>query len=516
VAPRRARPAAVRYGAVMRFETLVRTAAEVADAPARRGKVALLAGLLRRLAEDEVALAAGLLSGRPRQGRIGVAWATLDRIEVEPAPEPSLELLDVDGALSALLAAVGSGSRAERLALLTDLFARATAAEAAFLRGLLQGELRQGALEGVLAQAIAAAWSVDEDLVRRAAMLGGDLADVAGAAASGGTEALRAFRLQLLRPVQPMLALSAPSLTEALAGLESAVVEWKLDGARIQVHREGRRVRVYTRALRDVTASLADVAAAVRGLPAERIVLDGEALALRDDGRPAPFQESMQRGADLRAFFFDVLHLGGADLVDAPLRERRAALHAVLPPDMRVPGEEVSGLAAAEAYARGHEGVMVKVPAAPYQAGRRGAAWRKVKPVHTLDLVVLAVEWGSGRRRGLLSNLHLGARADDGDGFVMLGKTFKGLSDELLAYQTRELLARETRREGHVVHVRPELVVEVACDGVQASSRYPGGVALRFARVRRYRDDKTAAEADTLATVRRLFERPPGQPAGGG
>ena len=493
----------------MRLAQLVSTAAAVAATPARRRKVALLASLLAQLDEGEIRLAVGFLSGRPRQGRIGVAWATLDRIVVEAATEPSLELVDVDRVFSALAVSAGPGSRAARRALLTGLFARATAEEGSFLRNVLRGELRQGALEGVLAQAIAAAWSVDEDLVRRAAMLGGDLAEVAHAAAGGGAQALRAFRLELFRPVQPMLASTAPSLSEGMDGFTLAVLEWKLDGARIQVHKEGETVRIFSRNLRDVTGTSAAVIEAVRGLAADRLVLDGEVLALRDDGRPEPFQESMKRGAAQRPFFFDVLLIGDLDLLDAPLSERRAALARAVPAALRVRSETFEGLAGAEAFlaealARGHEGVMVKDPAAPYEAGRRGAAWRKVKPVHTLDLVVLAAEWGSGRRRGLLSNLHLGARADDGDGFVMLGKTFKGLSDELLVEQTRELLARETSRTGQVVRVRPELIVEVAFDGVQASPRYPGGVALRFARVRRYRDDKTPAEADTLASVRRL------------
>jgi DNA ligase 1 len=493
----------------MRLAELVATTAEVASTRSRTRKVALLADLLARLDDDEVALGAGYLAGQPRQGRIGVAWATLATVDAEPAREPTLELRDVDRLLEVVETSTGRGSRAERHELLAALFGRATASEGRFLRALLQGDLRQGALAGVVTQAIAAAWSIDEALVRRAVMLGGDLAAVAEAASRGGAETLRTFRLERFRPVQPMLASTATSLEEGLIGLTAAVVEWKLDGARVQVHKEGDRVRVYTRALRDVTETSEAVVAAALDLDVERAVLDGEALALRADGRPEPFQESMKRGAPLQPWFFDLLHLDGVDLLDAPLHERRAALARVVPDAQRVPGKEVRDLAEAEgwlaeALAHGHEGVMVKDPAAPYEAGRRGASWRKVKPVHTLDLVVLAVEWGSGRRSGLLSNLHLGARADEDDGFVMLGKTFKGLSDELLAWQTRELLARETGRDGAVVHVRPELVVEVAFDGVQASSRYPGGVALRFARVRRYRDDKTADEADTIETVRRL------------
>jgi DNA ligase 1 len=492
----------------VRLADLVTTAREVAGTPSRRRKIALLAEALRRLDRDEVAVGAGYLAGQPRQERLGVGWRTLHAVDWAPAAEPPLALAQVDAALERVAGATGPGSRSARRAALADLFTRATAAEQEFLRGLILGELRQGALAGILAQAVAAAWDLDERSVRRAAMLAGDLGAVADAAARGGEEALAGFRLELFRPLQPMLAQTAATLADALTGA-AVLVARKLDGARVQVHRDGDRVRVYTRSLRDVTGEHGRVVEVARGLRAERFVLDGEALALRDDGRPEAFQDSMRRGAALRPFFFDVLHVDGADLLDAPLVERRAALERLVPEPHRVPGEitaerEDAERVLADALAAGHEGVMVKDLDASYEAGRRGAAWRKVKPVHTLDLVVLAVEWGSGRRRGWLSNLHLGARDDDGEGFVMLGKTFKGLTDELLEWQTRELLARETRRDGHVVHVRPELVVEVAFDGVQTSPRYPAGLALRFARVKRYRLDKTASEADTVATVRAL------------
>jgi DNA ligase 1 len=492
----------------MRFAELVATATAVAATSSRKGKVALLAELLARLPEGEIGVAAGYLAGQPPQGRVGVGWQTLQEVDVPPASEPALEIRDVHAALDAIAALSGPGSRQEREAQLAELLGRATREEAGFLRALLLGDLRQGALAGVLLQAIAAAWSLDEALVRRAAMLTGDVGWVARAVAEGGSDALRAVGLVPFRPLQPMLASTSATLQEALEGLRPAMVEWKLDGARVQVHKVGDEVRVYTRALRDVTDGSPGVVDVVRRLPARQVVLDGEALALGPDGRPEAFQDSMRRDAARTPFFFDLLHVDGVDLLDAPLSERRAALERLVPERHLVRSAVLSDPDEAEAFFAealegGHEGVMVKDPDSPYEAGRRGATWRKVKPAHTLDLVVLGVEWGSGRRRGLLSNLHLGARGEDGD-FVMLGKTFKGLTDEMLAWQSAELLARETRREGNVVWVRPELVVEVAFDGLQSSSRYPGGVALRFARVRRYRDDKTVDEADTIETVLRL------------
>jgi DNA ligase 1 len=495
----------------VRLIELVTATDAVAATPSRREKIALLADVLRRMGPGMAALGAGYLAGQPRQARVGVGWRTLQAIAPTPAATPTLTLAAVDAALQRVADATGTGSQAVRRAALEDLLADASEGEQGFLRALILGELRQGALAGLVGQAIAAAWDLDERLVRRAAMLAGDLGAVAEAAATGGPAALAAFRLELFRPLQPMLAQTAATLTDALTG-RPVLVERKLDGARVQVHRAGAEVRVYTRSLRDVTAEHDAVVAVAGALAAERVVLDGEVLALRPDGRPAAFQDSMRRGAALQPFFFDILHADGADLLDAPLDERRRALAALVPDEHRVPGtvsaaRDDAEAVLADALAAGHEGVMVKDLDASYEAGRRGAAWRKVKPAHTLDLVVLAVEWGSGRRRGWLSNLHLGAR--DADGFVMLGKTFKGLTDELLAWQTGALLAREIRREGHIVHVRPELVVEVAFDGVQASSRYPGGVALRFARVKRYRPDKTPAEADTLATVRALHAGPP-------
>jgi len=384
-------------------------------------------------------------------------------------------------------------------------FARATESEQAYLRALIAGDLRQGALTAVVGDAVARAAEVPVAAVRRALMLRGDLGVVASAALDGGAAALSAFRLEVGRPIAPMLASTAPDLDAALVKTGPAAVEWKLDGARIQVHRSPEGVRIFTRTLDDVTARLPEIVAAVSALPGEAFVLDGEAIALREDGRPYPFQVTGSRFASrgahsvvLTPMFFDLLHLDGEDLLDRPGSERAAALSALVPSEWRVPrgGPELLS----EALSVGHEGVVVKALDAPYEAGRRGSAWVKVKPVHTLDLVVLGVEWGSGRRRGWLSNLHLGARGADG-GFVMLGKTFKGLTDAMLTWQTEKLLSLEERRAGHVLFVRPELVVEIAFDGVQTSPRYPGGVALRFARVVRYREDKPASEADTLESV---------------
>ncbi|WCO66676.1 ATP-dependent DNA ligase [Iamia majanohamensis] len=498
---------------------LVATSGAVAATSGRSAKRDALAELLGRLPAEEVAVAAGFLTGEPRQGRIGIGWRTLSSVDVDPASAPSLSLVEVDAALDALDALEGPGSAGRRRELLADLLGRATAEEAAFLTRLLGGELRQGASAGVMTDAVARAADVPATAVRRAAMLGGDLPTIAALAVGGGAEALGAIGLELGRPVQPMLAATAPSVTDAVDGVGRAVVEWKLDGIRIQVHRRGDDVRIWTRNLNDITARLPEVVALVRALPARDLVLDGEALVVDDADRPVLFQDTASRvSADevgdvaVRPWFFDLLHRDGRDLLDAPLAERRGAL-AEVAPALRVPGEEVDDPRAGDdvlvaALAAGHEGVVVKDAAAPYQAGRRGKAWRKVKPVHTLDLVVLAAEWGHGRRRGWLSNLHLGARADDGDGLVMVGKTFKGLTDELLTWQTEALLARQVAEERSgspqtgVVHVRPELVVEVALDGVQRSTRYPGGVALRFARVVRYRPDKTPDQADTLTAVR--------------
>jgi DNA ligase-1 len=498
---------------------------ERVTATSRRGdKVAALADVLRRLEPDEVVVAVGFLIGRPRQGRVGVGWATMAALPEHRAAEPSLTVGALDAAIERIGQTSGAGSAGERQAILRDLFERATEAEATFIWRIFTGELRQGALEGVMADAIARAAAVPVDLVRRAAMFSGDLGRTAVIALGEGAVGLERVGLTVLHPVQPMLAGSSSSVSAALAETGPASVEWKLDGARIQVHRDGDVVRVYTRNLNDVTDRLSAVVEAVRALPAHRLVLDGESIGIHDDGRPRRFQDTMSRfgtgtaraaagpdsaaGLQLHAFFFDVLHLDGHDLVDLPLGDRLEALEAVAA-GYRLPSVITADPDEAEEFARtalaaGHEGVMVKALEAPYQAGRRGATWRKVKPVLTLDLVVLAAEWGHGRRSGWLSNLHLGARGDAGS-FVMVGKTFKGLTDDMLRWQTERLQELAVGTEGHVVHVRPELVVEIALDGVQVSRRYPGGVALRFARVRRYRSDKRAAEADTIDTVRGLL-----------
>jgi DNA ligase 1 len=496
---------------------------EIADAwkqiratRSRKAKAAGLAAVLRALPASELAAGTAILAGEARQGRIGVGWATLANLDVPAADQPTLTVGDVDALLDRAAAIRGAGSQRDRHAVLISLFGRATATEQAYLRGLLLGELRQGALEGVVVEAVAEAAGVTVEQVRRGAMLTGDLTATAVTAMTSGAAGLARLGLVVGRPVQPMLAQSAPSVDEALARTGPALVETKLDGMRIQVHRDGREVAVFTRSLRDVTGEVPTVVAAMASLPGASFVADGEALALAPDGRPLAFQDTMQAGGRLQPFLFDLLHLDGTDLIDAPLAERTAALGDLAPPDLRIPGLRTDAPDEATAHLRaalasGHEGVVVKSLDAPYEAGRRGAAWVKVKVAHTLDLVVLAAERGSGRRRGWLSNLHLGARDPDTGGFVMLGKTFKGLTDELLAWQTEAFLARETHREDNVVHVRPELVVEIAFDGVQRSSRYPGGVALRFARVRRYRPDKSPEQADTITTVRAIHrgELPP-------
>ncbi|HEX7134616.1 MAG TPA: ATP-dependent DNA ligase [Iamia sp.] len=505
------------------FAAVVATSAAVAGTSSRTAKRDAIAALLAGLEPGEVAVTVGFLIGVPLQGRIGVGWRTLQAAEQPPAAAPTLTVLEVDATLTALAGLGGAGSAGERRRLLTDLLGRATADETRFLFGLLGGELRQGALAGVMADAVARAAGVPATVVRRAAMLGGDLPAIAHVALTEGADGLAAIGLELGRPVQPMLASTATSVAVAVEDLGDAVVDWKLDGIRIQVHRRGDEVGVWTRNLNDITGRLPEVVALVRALPAERLVLDGEALVVDEALRPVLFQDTASRiGAEgseapvaVRPWFFDILHRDGADLIDAPLHERRAVL-ADVAGEWQIPGTRTSDPADAaavldDALAAGHEGVVVKGASTPYEAGRRGKAWRKVKPVHTLDLVVLAAEWGHGRRRGWLSNLHLGARVDgegDRDGLVMVGKTFKGMTDELLAWQTETFQAiaigDERTDEAHVVHVRPEQVVEIAVDGVQRSTRYSGGVALRFARVVRYRPDKTPAEADTLDAVRAL------------
>jgi DNA ligase 1 len=501
----------------MLLADLVAVSHRVASTRSRKAKVAELASVLAAAGEEELPVVAGLLAGEPRQGRIGLGWAALSNVESQPAERPSLTPLDVDEFLGGIPDLTGPGSVRGRREALDALLGRATQAEREFLGALLTGGLRQGALEGVLVEAVAAAASVDGDLVRRAVMLGGSVPEAATAALLGGEEALRAIRLEVMRPVRPMLASTASDPAAALTGL--AIVDWKLDGARIQVHRLGDEVRVFTRNLNDVTDRVPEVVQSALRLEVAAVVLDGESLAIDEQGAPRRFSDTMSRfGSDdggdglLRPFFFDVLHHDGEDLMDVPLLGRLERLWGIVPEAERVPAIRTADVLEVEAaldqaVRAGHEGIMVKAAESLYEAGRRGSAWRKVKPVHTLDLVVLAAEWGHGRRTGLLSNLHLGARDPDSGAPVMLGKTFKGLTDEMLRWQTERLLELEERRTANTVWVRPELVVEVALDGLVPSPRYPAGMALRFARVRGHRPDKSADEADTLDTVRAIFER---------
>ncbi|MEO9323678.1 ATP-dependent DNA ligase [Nocardioides sp. C4-1] len=507
----------------MLLADLVATSSAVAATRSRKAKVAALAELLDRVGPgDELEVVVSYLGGALRQRRTGIGYRGLSSLP-PPAAEPTLTVAGVDAEFARIADLAGAGSQAARAEAVAALFGAATADEQPWLRGLVTGEVRQGALDALVQEAVAAATGLPLAAVRRAAMLSGSTLVAARLAFSGGAEALSSVRLQVMRPVSPMLASSAPTVGEALAKVTHdggpAAVDTKLDGIRVQVHRHDDAVLVVTRSLDDITTRLPEVVDVARSLPASSFVLDGEVLALDDAGRPRPFQETASRtalaegDAEVRVtpFFFDVLHVDGRDLLDSPAHERAAALDDLVPREFRVPRLVTAQVEAAEAFvtevlSAGHEGVVVKDLEAPYAAGRRGAAWVKVKPVHTLDLVVLAVEWGSGRRSGKLSNIHLGARDPDRPGeFVMLGKTFKGMTDEMLAWQTERFLAlAEGPTDGWVVPVRPEQVVEIALDGLQRSSRYPGGVALRFARVVRYRDDKSAAEADTLDQVKAL------------
>lgn len=519
----------------MQFADVVAASAAVAAASGRSAKRDRLADLLRRAEPDEIEAVVGFLVGEPRQGRIGVGWRTIQAAEQPPAAAPSLTVAEIDEVLRALAVTAGPGSAGRKQHLLRGVLSRATAEEAAFLFQLVGGGLRQGALAGVMTDAVAVASDIPAAVVRRALMLGGRLDATARLALTEGRPALEGVALEVGRPVQPMLASTAASVAEAVEDLDEAAVEWKLDGIRIQVHRTGDEVAIFTRNLNDITERLPGVADLARSFPARSFVLDGEALVLDPgSGRPVAFQDSAsgirsedagtgpsEAAGPVTPFFFDLLHLDGTDLIDEPVSVRRPAL-ARLTGTACIPGtvtdDPLAGEAVlAEALAAGHEGVVVKGSGSAYEAGRRGKAWRKVKPVHTLDLVVLAVEWGHGRRTGWLSNLHLGARAVDGraadgpDGFVMVGKTFKGLTDDLLRWQTERFLGLAEREEPWggpqtgVVWVRPEQVVEIALDGVQRSTRYPGGVALRFARVVRYRDDKPPSEADPISRVQAML-----------
>lgn len=514
------------------FDDLAAVSDALASTSGRNDKVGVISDLLARLGAEEIVPAVAFLIGTTPVGRVGVGWSALSGVRVDPASVPTLDVSGVDRFVRALAEMSGAGVVAARHDRLLETFGRATEREQRLLVGVLGGELRHGALDGVMVSAVAKAASVPVGSVRRAAMMMGDLTAAAHLALTQGRSALDAASMQPLTPVQPMLASPASDVAEALGGADGASVEWKLDGARLQAHRRGGEVRLFTRNLNDVTDRLTEVADVVRGFGGGDLVLDGEVLGVDDDGVPERFQDTMgtiqrdrgqpRRGgtaggkvSGLRAYFFDAMYAGGSPIHDEPLAVRRELLHEVVPSTSRLPSIVTADPREAQAFldgalGAGHEGVMVKSLADPYAAGRRGASWRKVKPVHTLDLVVLAVEWGHGRRQGWLSNLHLGAAASGTDGeFVMVGKTFKGLTDDLLRWQTERFLALEIGRgqgsDGHVVYVRPEQVVEVAVDGVQVSTRYPGGVALRFARVRSYRQDKPAADADTIDAVRALL-----------
>jgi DNA ligase-1 len=516
---------------------LVSTSSRVGSTSSRLGKVREIAGLLGKLTRDEITIGVSYLAGELPQGRVGIGYSALQvaaGTAGRQAEQPALSVGQTDGYVAALAAISGSGSAARRGQALADLFSRATAEERTFLVRLLAGELRQGALAGVMIDAIAAASGLPSVEVRRAGMYAKSLGDVALAALTDGAGGLRRFQLELFSPVAPMLAQTAADVEEALGELggdeagdgqvggRELALEWKLDGARVQAHRQGEQVRLYTRTLNEITDALPEIVAAVRALPAQTLVLDGEAIAYDAAGRPHPFQVTMRRFGrrltaqkllaelPVRAYFFDCLRVDERSLQNQPLRERFEALAAAVPESMRVPRIVTASASEARAFydaalAAGHEGVMAKALDSPYEAGNRGASWLKIKRAHTLDLVVLAAEWGHGRRTGALSNLHLGALDRATGEYVMLGKTFKGLTDAMLVWQTEQLLARETHRDQWTVYVRPELVVEIAFNDLQTSSRYPGGVALRLARVKRYRDDKRAEDADDIDAVRRIF-----------
>jgi DNA ligase-1 len=509
----------------MKFAVIARTSRRLARTARRGEKVGLLAAVLTEAPAEEIEIATAYLSGAVRQDRLGLGWATIQKAMPEAAAEsPTAELTEVHAVLEAIARTGGKGSAQAKQQLLHDLLARLTAEEQQFLAGLLLGELRQGALEGLVIEAVARASGRPAAEVRRALMMAGDLPSVAGAALGGDLSGsgLSSFAVRPFQPVLPMLAGSAEDVDQALAELGEAAVEYKLDGARVQIHRSGDDVRVYSRRLNEVTSAVPELVEAARGFAAREIIVEGEAIALRSNGTPLPFQTTMRRFGrrldveQVRAelpvtlFLFDILYLDGESLLDEPLARRAERLSDSVPASLLVPrivtsSAEQAGEFHRAAMARGHEGVMVKALGAPYEAGRRGRRWLKVKTVRTLDLVVLAAEWGHGRRRGWLSNLHLGARDPAGGGFVMLGKTFKGMTDEMLRWQTVRLGELEVRREGHTVHVRPELVVEVAFNDLQASPQYPGGLALRFARVKGYRPDKSASDADTIDTLREIY-----------
>lgn len=505
----------------MKLVDIVETSSQVSATTKRLEKIDLLASLLKRLQPQEIEIAVAYLSGTTRQGRIGIGYAAIRDAESAASETPTLELLDLDRAVDQISHVQGPGSEQTRRRLLDDLLARATREEQHWIARLLVGEVRQGALEGIMFDALAKATGVSGDRIRRAAMMGGGSAMIALAALEEGEAGLAQFDVQLFRPVQPMLAQTAENVPEALNVLGDTALEYKFDGARVQAHKSGDDVALYSRGSNDVTAAVPEVVATVKTLPARDLILDGEVLSLTPEGRPQPFQISMRRFGrkldvdpllnelPMTPFWFDLLYVNGGSLVDEPQSKRFDELSRLVRQENVVPHLATIDRSAAEeflqqALRQGHEGVMAKSRAAGYAAGARGQSWLKIKPARTLDLVILAAEWGSGRRQGWLSNLHLGARDTVKGGFAMLGKTFKGLTDEMLAWQTQEFLKLEIARDRHTVYVRPELVAEIAFNEIQVSARYVSGLALRFARVKRYRTDKSAADSDTFQTVQRM------------
>lgn len=505
----------------MLLAQLVETSRRVSESSRRLEKVELLAGLLKQVRTEESETAVAFLSGSTRQGRIGIGYASIRGAAAEPAEGAALEILDVDRTLESLSGVMGRGAERQRREILHGLLSRATAEEQHFLTRLLMGELRQGALEGVMLDALAKASGVSHEHIRRAAMMAGSAQAVASAVLEKGEAGLEQYDIQLFRPVQPMLAQTAEDVSSALADLGESALEFKFDGARVQVHKSDDEVVAFSRRLNDVTAAVPEVVEAVRALPARDLILDGEVLSLDPDDRPRPFQITMRRFGrkldvdrmrtelPLSPFWFDLLYLNGASLIDETQARRFGALTEIAPVGSLVPhlitanadrGENFLR----EALSRGHEGIMAKDLQAGYAAGARGQSWLKVKQARSLDLVILAAEWGNGRRQGWLSNLHLGARDTEKGGFAMLGKTFKGLTDEMLAWQTEQLLKIEIARDSYTVHVEPKLVAEIAFNEIQISPRYASGLALRFARVKRYRPDKSANDSDTFETVRKL------------
>ncbi len=499
----------------MLLDQVVETSRRIAATSKRLEKTALLAALLRQTQGDEIEIAVAFLSGRPRQGKIGIGYGSLGNTAVEPVSAPQLALAEVDRTF----ATIASASGRDRARLLEHLFSRATESERHFLSALLVGELRHGALEGIMLEAVAQAAKLPIDRVRHAAMVAGDVTAIARAVLERGDAGLADFDIKLFQPVQPMLAQTAEDVEEAIEDLGEAALEFKLDGARVQAHKSGDQVAIFSRALNDVTAAVPEIVEAVRALPARDLILDGEVISLKPDGRPQPFQvtarrfnrkidlDKMRAELPLTPFWFDLLYHDG-NLLDEPQSRRFAALTSIAPviPHVLTSNPATAREFLTEALQRGHEGIMAKSPDSAYETGARGRAWIKVKHVKTLDLVILAAEWGSGRRKGWLSNLHLGARDAEKGGFAMLGKTFKGLTDEMLKWQTEEFLKIEIARDAHTVFIEPKIVAEIAFNDIQISPRYESGLALRFARVKRYRPDKPVSESDTFQTVRRLAE----------